>query len=115
MSDQLQIKEDATRKIIVSTAQWIAALLGPDMDGAECIHAIHQFAQGVEDCEPVYPPASPTKRVRAAAVAPGGRILTSGIFVERAAETVDAFTRVGLRLLGQWEEGEWVALEWTHD
>ena len=50
----------------------------------------------------------------AAAVAPGGRILTSGIFVERAAETVDAFTRVGLRLLGQWEEGEWVALEWTH-
>jgi ribosomal protein L11 methylase PrmA len=41
--------------------------------------------------------------------------LASGIFVERAAETVDAFTRVGLRLLGQWEEGEWVALEWTHD
>ena len=73
MSDQLQIKEDATRKIIVSTAQWIAALLGPDMDGAECIHAIHQFAQGVEDCEPVYPPASPTKRVRAAAyVTPSG-------------------------------------------
>jgi hypothetical protein len=35
--------------------------------------------------------------------------------VERAAETVDAFTRVGLRLLGQWEVGEWVALEWTHD
>ena len=73
MSDQLQIKEDATRKIIVSTAQWIAALLGPDMDGAECIHAIHQFAQGVEDCEPGYFPASPTKRVRAAAyVTPSG-------------------------------------------
>jgi hypothetical protein len=34
--------------------------------------------------------------------------------VERAAETVDVFTRVGLRLLGQWEVGEWVALEWTH-
>ena len=73
MSDKQQIKEDATRKIIVSTAQWIAALLGPDMNGAECIHAIHQFAKGVEDCEPVYPPASPTKRVRAAAyVTPSG-------------------------------------------
>lgn len=73
MSDQLQIKEDVTRKIVTSTAQWIAALLGPDMNGAECIHAIHQFAKGVEDCEPVYPPASPTKRVRAAAyVTPSG-------------------------------------------
>jgi hypothetical protein len=84
MSDQLQAGEDATRKIIVSTAQWIAALLGPDMDGAECIYAIHQFAQGVEDCEPelakgvedcrpIYPPAKPTMRVRCAAyVAPSG-------------------------------------------
>jgi ribosomal protein L11 methyltransferase len=51
----------------------------------------------------------------AAAVAPGGRLLASGIFAERAAETVNAFTRVGLHLLGQWEEGEWVALELTHD
>lgn len=32
MSDQLQVKEDATRQITVSTAQWIAALLGPDMN-----------------------------------------------------------------------------------
>jgi ribosomal protein L11 methylase PrmA len=40
--------------------------------------------------------------------------LASGIFTERAAETVDAFASVGLRPLGQWEEGEWVALELTH-
>ena len=49
-----------------------------------------------------------------AAVAPGGRLLISGIFVERADETVATFTRLGLRLVGRWEEGEWVALEWTH-
>ena len=49
-----------------------------------------------------------------AAVAPGGRLLISGIFVERADETVAAFTRLGLRPVGRWEEGEWVALEWTH-
>jgi hypothetical protein len=72
-SEQLQAGEDATRQIIISTARHIAALLGPDLDGAECIHAIHQFAKGVEDCEPVHPPASRTKRVRAAAwITPSG-------------------------------------------
>ncbi|MFZ9434859.1 MAG: 50S ribosomal protein L11 methyltransferase [Candidatus Limnocylindrus sp.] len=50
----------------------------------------------------------------AAAVTPGGRLLTSGIFTERAEETVRAFTQLGMRLAGRWEEGEWVALEWTH-
>jgi ribosomal protein L11 methylase PrmA len=40
--------------------------------------------------------------------------LTSGIFTERAEETVRAFTQLGMRLAGRWEEGEWVALEWTH-
>ena len=72
-SEQLQAGEDATRQIIISTARHIAALLGPELSGAECIHAIHQFAKGVEDCEPVHSPARPTKRVRAAAwVAPSG-------------------------------------------
>ena len=72
-SKELQIKEDATRQIMRETAIYIAALLCPDMNGAECIDAIHHFAKGVEECEPVYPPASPTKRVRAAAyVAPSG-------------------------------------------
>ena len=50
----------------------------------------------------------------AAAVAPGGRLLISGIFTERAEETAHTFTRLGLSLVGRWEEGEWVALEWTH-
>ena len=50
----------------------------------------------------------------AAAVTPGGRLLTSGIFTERAEETVRAFTQLDMRLAGRWEEGEWVALEWTH-
>lgn len=48
------------------------------------------------------------------AVEPGGRLLASGIFVERATETIDAFARVGLELAGRWEEGEWVALELAH-
>jgi hypothetical protein len=78
-SEKLQAKEAATKEIIKSTALYIAALLGPDMDGAECIRAIHQFAQGVEECEPVYPPASPTKRVRAAAyVVPSGNWVVLG-------------------------------------
>jgi hypothetical protein len=72
-SEQLQVREYTTRQIIISTARRIAALLGPELSGAECIHAIHQFAKGVEDCEPVHPPASRTKRVRAAAyIAPSG-------------------------------------------
>jgi hypothetical protein len=75
-SEQLQAGEDATRQIIISTARHIAALLGllgPDLDGAGCIHAIHQFAKGVENCEPVHPPTSRTKRVRAAAwITPSG-------------------------------------------
>jgi ribosomal protein L11 methyltransferase len=50
----------------------------------------------------------------AAAFCKGGRLLASGIFVDREAETVDALLRSGLRLEGRWEEGEWVALEWTH-
>jgi hypothetical protein len=78
-SEQLQAGEDATRQIIISTARHIAALLGPDLDGAGCIHAIHQFAKGVEDCEPVHPPVNPTKRVRAAAyVTPSGYWIVLG-------------------------------------
>ena len=72
-SEQLQAGEDATRQIIISTARHIAAFLGPELSGAECIYAIHQFAKGVENCEPVHPPTSRTKRVRAAAyVTPSG-------------------------------------------
>ena len=66
-SEKLQIKEDATKEIIKSTALYIAELLKADMNGGKCIDAIYQFVKGVEECEPVYPPASPTKRVRAAA------------------------------------------------
>jgi len=50
----------------------------------------------------------------AAAVAPGGRLLTSGIFEGRVDEVISALTSAGLTLLNRWQEGEWVALEWTH-
>ena len=42
---------------------------------------------------------------------PGGRLLASGIFVEREAEVRVALEAAGLRLLDRTAEGEWVALE----
>ena len=45
------------------------------------------------------------------AVAPGGRVLTSGIFVEREAEVAAALADAGLAPAGRTAEGEWVALE----
>ena len=50
----------------------------------------------------------------AAAVAPGGRLLASGIFTARADETIAGFSAAGLTLVERWGEGEWVALELTH-
>ena len=50
----------------------------------------------------------------AAAVAPGGRLLASGIFTARADETIAALSAAGLTLVERWGEGEWVALELTH-
>ena len=50
----------------------------------------------------------------AAAVAPGGRLLASGIFTARADETIAALRAAGLTLVERWGEGEWVALELTH-
>lgn len=44
MSDEQELRE---KQIIKNTALWIAALLGPDMTGTECIYAIHQFAKGI--------------------------------------------------------------------
>ena len=77
MSEPKQQFKDPANRIIRDTALWLAALLGPDMDGAQCLHAIHEFAKGVEECDeegkPVLPPESRTKRVRAAAyVTPSG-------------------------------------------
>jgi ribosomal protein L11 methyltransferase len=42
---------------------------------------------------------------------PGGSLLASGIFVDRAAEVARAFEAVGLEITGRTDEGEWVALE----
>jgi ribosomal protein L11 methyltransferase len=42
---------------------------------------------------------------------PGGRLLASGIFIDREADVRSAFESVGLRPLQQMAEGEWVALE----
>jgi ribosomal protein L11 methyltransferase len=41
----------------------------------------------------------------------GGRLLASGIHVEREPEVRHAFAAVGLRLLTRTEETEWVALD----
>ena len=77
MSEPKQQFKDPENRIIRDTALWLAAMLGPDMDGAQCLDAIYGFAKGVEkcdeECKPVLPPESKTKRVRAAAyVTPSG-------------------------------------------
>jgi ribosomal protein L11 methyltransferase len=41
----------------------------------------------------------------------GGRLLASGIFVDREAEVVDAFESVGLRVVGREQETDWVMLD----
>lgn len=42
---------------------------------------------------------------------PGGRLLASGIFVDREADVLRAFGSAGLRTGGRWAEGDWIALE----
>ncbi|WP_298817764.1 50S ribosomal protein L11 methyltransferase [Chloroflexus sp.] len=49
----------------------------------------------------------------AAALKPGGRLVSSGIIDQKEAEVVAAFTAVGLTLLERHVEGEWVALVHT--
>jgi ribosomal protein L11 methyltransferase len=44
-------------------------------------------------------------------LAPGGRIIASGIFRDREAEVVAAFRGAGLTLGRRWAEEDWVALE----
>jgi len=46
-----------------------------------------------------------------AELAPGGRILASGIFRDREGDVRAAFESVGLRLGRRWAEEDWVALE----
>jgi ribosomal protein L11 methyltransferase len=45
------------------------------------------------------------------AMAPGGRLLTSGMFISRADEAIAALQAAGATLVDRWEEGEWVAAE----
>ena len=45
------------------------------------------------------------------AMAPGGRLLTSGMFLSRADEAIAALQAAGATLVERWEEGEWVAAE----
>ncbi len=47
----------------------------------------------------------------AAELVPGGRLLASGIFIDREAEVRAAFEAVGLRVVDRAAEGDWVALE----
>ena len=42
---------------------------------------------------------------------PGGRLLASGIFIDREADVAGALEAAGLRPIGRTAEGEWVALE----
>ena len=45
----------------------------------------------------------------AASIAPGGRLLASGIFIDREAQVADAFRAAGLRIVRRDQEGDWVA------
>lgn len=47
----------------------------------------------------------------AAALTPGGRLLASGIFIDREPEVRAAFEAAGLRVREQFGEGDWVALD----
>jgi ribosomal protein L11 methyltransferase len=47
----------------------------------------------------------------AASVAPGGRLLASGIFIDREAQVVEAFGGAGLRIVRRDQEGDWVLLD----
>ncbi|MCU0506009.1 MAG: 50S ribosomal protein L11 methyltransferase [Chloroflexi bacterium] len=47
------------------------------------------------------------------AVRPGGRLLASGIFVDREGEVRDAFAAAGLAVVDRATEGDWVALDVT--
>ncbi len=46
-----------------------------------------------------------------ASVRPGGRILASGIFVDREPEVVTAFGQAGLRIVGRDQQTDWVVLD----
>jgi ribosomal protein L11 methyltransferase len=41
----------------------------------------------------------------------GGRLIASGIFVDREGEVESAFGRAGLPVVSRWQETDWVALE----
>jgi ribosomal protein L11 methyltransferase len=41
----------------------------------------------------------------------GGRVLASGIFLDREAAVAEAFAAAGLQRVARWQEGDWVALE----
>jgi len=47
----------------------------------------------------------------AASVRPGGRLLASGIFIDREPEVVAAFGAVGLRILDREQQTDWVVLD----
>lgn len=47
------------------------------------------------------------------AMAPGGRLLASGMFATRADEAIAALEVAGATLVARWEEGEWVAAEFS--
>ncbi|HEY7828735.1 MAG TPA: 50S ribosomal protein L11 methyltransferase, partial [Candidatus Limnocylindrales bacterium] len=47
----------------------------------------------------------------AAELRPGGRLLASGIFIDREAAVLEGLERAGLRFIERSAEGEWVALE----
>ena len=44
-------------------------------------------------------------------VAPGGTLVTSGIFIDREADTWAALERAGFELVRRWHESDWVAFE----
>jgi ribosomal protein L11 methyltransferase len=47
----------------------------------------------------------------AASIRPGGRMLASGIFIDREHEVVEAFAGAGLRIVRRDQEGDWVLLD----
>ena len=90
--------------LLVAMAPDLAAALRPA--GAPRRHGSpHPAASAPRLPGPAGGPGVPTDR------AGGGRLLASGIFVDREPEVVAAFEAAGLRIVGREQETDWVALD----
>ena len=89
--------------LLVSLAAELTAAVRP---GHASAGSVVPDASPASDTSPASD-ASPAPRSRAT----GGRLLASGIFVDREPEVRRAFAAAGMRVVGRDAEGDWVSLD----